>query len=200
MSYKLYYFPFRARAEQIRLMLSALGVAYEEVALDRESFMALKKQGPGVLAFGSVPMLEDGDFKLVQGPAIMSYLARQHGRYPGDVKQAVRADAIALGAEDLRTKYFGVYKDAEKAREFLGGDWATRWLPAFSGLLEQNDTGYFVGKDWTHADIAVWDVLDAILTYVDGASLDGHARVAEFRERIAKIEPLAAYLAARPAS
>jgi glutathione S-transferase len=200
MSYKLYYFKFRGRGEQVRLMLNALDVAYEDVFLNREGLVALKQQGPSMLAFGSVPMLEDGDLKLAQGPVIMSYLGRQHGRCPGDVKEAAKADAITLGAEDLRAKYFRVHgeKDPEKQREFLDGELTARWLPAFSGLLEENDTGYFVGNDWTHADIAVWDVLDAILSYFDSASLAGDARVAAFHERIAGIEPLAAYLAARP--
>jgi len=33
--------------------------------------------------FGQIPMLQDGDFELVQSNAILRYLARKHGTYDG---------------------------------------------------------------------------------------------------------------------
>jgi glutathione S-transferase len=201
MSYKLWYFPARARAEQIRLMFHALEVPFEEAKVDREVFMELKQQGVKMLSFGSMPMLEDGDFRLVQGPVILSYLARKHGVAPSDLQQAARADSIAWGAEDLRTKYFQMHssKDEAKQAEFVSGDLARRWLPSFEGLLEQNgDTGYFVGNSLCHADIAVWDVLDATQTFLPGVTLDGYPRLQKFYDSVRALPTLAAYIASRP--
>jgi glutathione S-transferase len=200
MSYRLRYFPIRGRGEQIRLFLHALQQPFEDVPVRREQFPELKKEGPGTLAFGSLPLLEDDGFKLVQGPAIMGYLARKHGVAPTDLQQAARADAITLGAEDLRSKYFGLFGEGseEKKAAFRDGDWKTRWLPAFEGLLELNgDSGFFVGSSLTHADIAVWDALDAVLNNVSGASLEGFPRLQKFRDQIAQRTALAAYLAQR---
>ncbi len=128
MSYKLYYFSIRGRGEQVRLFLHALELPFEDVLVKSDQFLELKKQGPSTLYFGSLPMLEDGDFRLCQGPVILSYLARQHGAAPNDSQLGAKADAIAWGAEDLRTRYFKLLgDDAEKAQsEFVAGDWKTR--------------------------------------------------------------------------
>lgn len=196
MSYKLWYFPARARAEQIRLLFHALEVPFEDVTVDREIFMDLKKQGVKALSFGSLPMLEDGDFRLVQSAAIMGYVARKHGAAPTDPQAAARADSIVLGAEDLRVKYFPLYKEKEKHAEFVSGDLDQRWLPSFDGLLEQNgDTGYFVGDSLSHADIAVWDILDALQSYIEGVSLERYPRVHRFYDSVRARPSLAAYLA-----
>lgn len=201
MSYRLWYFPARGRAEQIRLLLNAIGQPFEEVPVTRDKLPAMKQEGPKLLSFGSVPMLEDGELRLAQGPVILGYLARKHGLAPTELKAAARADSIALGAEDLRTRFFGLlFGDGgeEKQTAFLNGDWKTRWLPSFEGLLQLNgDTGYFVGSSLTHADLAVWDAIDGVLGRVKGATLEGYPRLAAFREHIASLPAIAAYLKTR---
>lgn len=200
MSYKLWYFPLRGRGEQVRLFLHALGQPFEDMRVRREQFMQMKGQGPGLLAFGSLPLLEDGDFKLVQGPVILGYLARQHGVAPQDLRAAARADAITLGAEDLRSKFFSLLGEGaeEKQRAFLDGDWKSRWLPSLEGLLALNgSTGFFVGDHLTHADIAVWDALDGVLARIPGAALDGCSGLQHFRDRIQGLPALSSYLAQR---
>ncbi len=88
--------------------------------------------------------------------------------------------------------------DRDKARaEFLQGDWQTRWLPSLNGLLEQNgNRGLFVGQQLAHADIAVWDVLDAFQVYVS-ASLEGYPALQAFYENVRSLPSLAGYLASR---
>jgi glutathione S-transferase len=105
---------------------------------------------------------------------------------------------MALGAEDLRMRYFKLFGEGadEKQAEFVDGIWKQRWLPNLEALLELNgDTGFLVGKTLTHGDIAVWDTLDATLTYVKGATLDGFSRLQRFYTAIRERPPLAAYLA-----
>ena len=201
MSYRLHYFPIRGRGEQIRVLLAALGVSYDNELIDGERFGALRGEGPQRLAFGALPMLEDGDLRLVQGPAIMAYIGRAHGAAPTEPAAAAMAESITLGAEDLRMKYFGLFGDgaAEKQKEFLEGNWESRWLPAFEALLERNNSAvYFVGDSLTFADAAVWDVLDAMVNHIEGASLDSSPRVAAFYESFAERPEVAKYLAQRP--
>lgn len=199
MGYKLHYFPIRGRGEQVRLLLHALEIPFDDVLVKREQYLEMKAEGPGTLYFGSLPMLEDGLYRLCQGPTILSYLARKHGAAPSDLQPSARADAIAWGAEDLRMRYFKLFgEDRDKARaEFLQGDWQTRWLPSLNGLLEQNGSrGFFVGPQLTHADIAVWDVLDAFQVYVS-ASLEGYPALQAFYETVRDLPSLAGYLASR---
>lgn len=201
MSYRLWYFPFRGRGEQVRLLLHALGQPFENVPVKREELLELKKQGPRVLPFGSLPVLQDGEFRLAQGPIILSYLARKHGIAPTDPQEAARADSIALGAEDLRTKFFALLGEgaAEKQATFLATEWKTRWLPSLEGLLAQNASNdFFVGDHLTHADIAVWDAVDGVLTRMPKASLEGFPGLQRFCKQIQTLPALANYLAKRP--
>ena len=197
MSYKLYYFPIRGRGEQVRLFLHALEVPFEDVLVTRDQFLALQKRGPSMLTFGSLPMLEDGEFRLCQGPVILSYLAHKHGAAPNDPQLSTKADAITWGAEDLRMRYFKLFGDeSEKARdEFVAGDWKTRWLSSLNGLLELNgNTDHFVGDQLTHADIAVWDVLDVIVGNIQSANLDDFSRLQAFYDALRSRPAVAAYV------
>ena len=197
MSYLLWHFPIRGRAEQIRLLFHALEIAFEQRDVTAEILAELRSQGPDTLSFGQIPLLEDGDFRLVQGPAIMAYVADKHGVAPTDRQMRARADAIVLGAEDLRTKFFQLLDPAadEVRAQFLATAWPNRWLHSFDGLLKLNgDTGFFVGSAFSHADIAVWDALDAVLTHVAGASLAGSRRLEDFHRAIAAKPGVAAYI------
>ena len=194
---RLHYWPKRGRAEQIRVLLNELDQPYEDVHLDGESFRELRARRPRVLWFGSIPMLEDGPVRLVQGPVILSYLARKHGIAPAALGDAARADAIAWGAEDLRIAYFDVWRDDTAAlqQSLVRGPWSDRFLPGFDDLLEQSGTGFFVGSTLTHADIAVWDILDSMISWVTGATLEGWPRLAEFYAAIKSRPRIGAYLA-----
>jgi glutathione S-transferase len=201
MSYKLYYFPFRGRGEQVRLLLQALEQPFEDVRIRSASFGEMKKEGPRRLAFGSVPMLEDGELCLAQGPIIMSYLARKHGIYPASLADGARADSYALGAEDLRSRLYDTFGDGQddKQAAFVAGDWASRWLPSLDGLLEMSgDPHHFVGSALSHADVAIWDALDQVCGRLPGASLDAHPRLGTFVAAFAALPAVARYLAERP--
>jgi len=202
MSYRLYYFSIRGRGEQVRLLLHALAVPFENIVVNRDEFLRLKQKGAGTLYFGSLPMLEDGDLHLCQGPVILGYLARRHGAAPTELQLSAKADAIAWGAEDLRTRYFKLFgEDRDKARaDFVNGDWRSRWLPNLDELLRLNGgTGYFVGNSLSHADIAIWDVLNAFLEYIPGTSLQGHEALTAFYASVAARPQIAAYVASRSA-
>jgi glutathione S-transferase len=202
MSLKLFYFPIRGRGEQVRILLHALEVPFEDVAVGRDALMAMKKEGPRTLAFGALPMIDDAGFKLVQGPAIMAYLGRKHGAAPTDPHQAARADAICLGAEDLRMQYFKLFGDGAESKqsEFTDGNWQQRWLPNLEGLLEANGSNeHFVGDSMSFADVAVWDVLNAFVTYIEPATLAGFTRVQAFYDAFAAKPQVAKHIASRPA-
>ena len=107
MSYRLFYWALRGRGEQVRLLLNELGEDYEDVHLEHgQEYIQMRRRGPGTLYFGSVPMLQDGDFKLAQGPAIVNYLGRKHGIMPADPQAAadrVDTEPVALDQNDILT-------------------------------------------------------------------------------------------------
>lgn len=203
--YKLTYWNKRGRAEQVRLLLNDLGADYEDVHVKGRAFVQLKDRGPEFLTFGSVPMLEDGDFRLCQGPVIMDYLAEAHGIAPKTPRPAAKARSIVLGAEDLRMRYFTLFGDGgeDRQRAFVDGDWQSRWLPSFDGLLALNGEGpWLVGDHMTQADIAVWDILDSMTSWVAGATIDEHPRLKAWFDSIKARPRIAEYLTSnrRPSS
>jgi glutathione S-transferase len=118
MTYRLFYWAKRGRGEQVRLLLNDLGQDYEDIHVAiGDEFKQMREEGPGTLYFGSVPMLQDGDFKLAQGPAIMNYLGRKHGIMPRDPQAAAKTEAMVLGAEDMRMAYFRLLAGRGKTRD-----------------------------------------------------------------------------------
>jgi glutathione S-transferase len=200
MAYRLHYFPIRGRGEQIRLLCHAFAIPFEDVRVGRSEFAELRAKGVSPLAFGSLPVLEDDGFFLVQGPAIMAYLGTKHGARPRDLHAGARCDAYVLGAEDLRIRYFRAFgEDAEKKAEFVRGEWEGRWRPRLDALLAQNDGDrHFIGGELTTADVAIWDVVDAVTNFIPGATLDGAARLQAFSQAFASRPAVAKYLAERP--
>ncbi len=203
MTYKFYYWPMRGRGEQIRLLLHELGQKFEDIHIKPDGeFQTLKKQGANTLYFKSVPMLQDGDFKLVQGPVIMNYLGRKHGLMSNDLQLAAKTEAIVLGAEDMRMAYFRAFGDSEEAivkqKLFVKEQWKARWLPSWNELLELNgDTGFFIGNQLTQADLAVWDAMDAIVDRIEGAGFDDYDRLVKFYESISCRPGITGYLNSR---
>jgi len=179
--YKLSYFDGRGRGEQVRILLHEVGANFEDIRLNRDGFVALQKQENSPLVFGSVPLLEEGKFSLVQGSSIMSYLAKKNGLFPNNTKDGQYADSIVMGAEDLRTRLIDLpytkaksSKDGKSAAEVAeiekAGEavkafvalWTSRWAPNFERILKNSGSGFAVGKSLTHADIAMFEVVDAV--------------------------------------
>jgi len=200
MAYKVFYFPGRGRVEHIRVLLHEVDQPFENVVVKRDELMEMKKQGPATLPFGALPIIHDDDVVLAQSNVILGYLGRKHGLAPSDPISLARADALCFGAEDMRSKYFGVFGDDSETKmaEFVETLWRGRWLPNFAGLLELNgNTGYFVGDSFTYADIAVWDALDGVLRYVTHASLDGFPTLQSFYDSVGARPRIKAYVDSR---
>ena len=132
----------------------------------------------------------------------MNYLGRKHGLMSNDVQLAAKTEAIVLGAEDMRMAYFRAFGDSDEAlkkqAQFIQDQWKPRWLPSWNELLELNgDNGFFVGSDLTQADIAVWDALDAITHWIEGANFGDYHRLVRFHESIGRRAGIANYVSNR---
>jgi len=114
-------------------------------------------------------------------------------------------DSIAWGAEVLLTQYFKLFGEEAntKQAEFVAENWQQRCLPHLDGLLELNgnpsnnpgdNPPHFIGSSLSHADIAVWDVLEAILINIDAATLDGYSHLVAFYDPFRARPAVAAYI------
>jgi glutathione S-transferase len=186
----LVYFPGRGRGEQIRLALSELGVSWAHKLITFPQLAALKPE----LAFGSLPMLEIDGLKLVQGNAIMRYLARSFNSHPNSAASLWKFDALLDAAEDLRVATYrvipafgGTPEDGVKYR----AETLPRHLKQFNALLKSNE--FFVDNTFSVADISVFDALDSINVLVPGCLAD-YPNLEQFWGRIAGRKRIAEYL------
>lgn len=162
---KITYFPLQGRGEQCRLILIQAGVEWEDNRVAFQDWPAIKSQQP----FGSMPVLNDGDFCLAQGPAIVEYLSNKYGLWPTDVKESAVALSIVLACEDARQIVIPAIftKDEEEKKKKVAEaveKIQSVWNKNASKLL--GDNKYFVGGKLSGADLAVYDLVKSFTTRV----------------------------------
>jgi glutathione S-transferase len=132
----LTYFSSRGRAEMIRLVAAEAGIAYAERHLGAyhpvdktPAFEAVRATGQ--LPFDAVPLwVEPDGFALAQSDAIVRHLARTHGLYGGDTREAARCDMIYAGVDDVRTDVRKLVTVApERGARHLSGPLSSQILP-----------------------------------------------------------------------
>jgi glutathione S-transferase len=199
--YKLTYFNGRGRAEIVRLVFAAAGVAYEDIRLERADWPAIKPTTP----FGQVPMLEFDGIKLCQSNAIARYLARKfHLAGKTDEDQA-RADMIMDCFEDTMKPVMTFFFETDETRkETLKKKALEEQLPTslagLEALLKANHggDGFFVGTELTWADLGFIGLVGWLSMAGADAQLAKYPKLVALRERVEKVPKVAAWLAKRP--
>ena len=182
----LYGTPVSGNAYKARLLLSLLGLEFDEINVNlmtgenrTESFLALNPRG-------QVPVLVDGEVTVWDSQAILVYLARRYGEawLPADpVPMAEVMQWLAVSENEL---LFGLAR--ARAVLHFGRDFDLPSCQAYgrAGLkvLEQR----LAGNDWlaagrpTIADVACLPY--AALSYMGGLPLDGHPAIRAWIDRI----------------
>lgn len=158
---RLYYFRGRGNSQQSRWALAAAGIPFESVFLMQAGdFAALRASGK--LAYGQVPMLEDGGQCISQSLAIVRHCARRGGLYGADHSEAARVDEIIDGIKDARGPLIGYpFGDAREACMQLAGA-AQRFFGCFEELIRKNGAPPFaVGTSLTMADVLLAELVES---------------------------------------
>ena len=181
MKITLYYFkiPFW-RAEVTRLSLFISDIPFNDHRIEGDEYDEFKKTGKlpnGKIApFKQLPVLEVDGKIFAQTGAIARYCGKLSGLYPkdDDYKSAL-IDQIIEAAQDINflVTLSGRDKDPEKkkvARDILATRHLPKWFQYLENLNKQNEQSiYFVGKDLTIADLAIW----RLLGWLTSGLLDG---------------------------
>lgn len=160
-SIKLYYFNSAGRGECLRLLLAASGKDWEDVRFTGEDWPnKYKAEAP----FGQAPFLEYKGKKYGQSVAIATFLAREFGFGGKTNLESLRIDEVVQLCQDLIACMVKMYYEKDEAKkaeilEKLKNEDAPKFFGFFEKLLEESGTGYFVGKQLTLADFAVYDVV-----------------------------------------
>ena len=202
MKITLYYFkiPFW-RAEVTRLSLFIGDIPFSDHRIEGDEYDEFKKTGKlpnGKIApFKQLPVLEVDEKIFAQTGAIARYCGKLSGLYPkdDDYKSAL-IDQIIEAAQDINflVTLSGRDKDPEKkkvARDILATRHLPKWFQYLENLNKQNEESiYFVGKDITIADLAIWRLLgwltSGLLDGVPTKILESYPNLIKLRKEIYK--------------
>lgn len=177
MSYTLRYFPIRARAEVIRLLLLASGAKFTDMMPD---WPVEKDKQP----MGQLPVLvettEDGsEFVLSDSIAIEKYLAGKAGLLvQTGLRDKAREDQLRSQIEDVYSLALAYKYGLEAARESVA-DKYKRTAAAFVNyhenvLAENGSNGHYFGDKTTYVDICLFAYI-SIMRQPDDKAMPGVA-------------------------
>jgi len=191
MPLKLVYFKGRGRAMAFRYMCMDNGIALEE------QLLSFDEEWPKVkptTRFGQLPVVYDDGFEIAQSNTILCTIAKKHGLYGSNDKEASLVDQINDQQEDTRLTYIQlIYQEYDKEKDNYIAKLPDK-LAIFEKLLSQNNggAGFFVGSKASFVDYTVFDLLDNFLV-LSPTSLDTFPLLKAFHGRLAGHEKIAAY-------
>ncbi|PRP77445.1 glutathione transferase [Planoprotostelium fungivorum] len=195
----LLYFPIRGRAENVRLILEAAGVEYEDAAPSDWPSLKPKLAEEGKLPFGQLPTLTMGGKTYAQSHAIVNYLAKKHGLAGNDEEEQYRIDAAVFQCDDWRTGYAQlVYRSADYQGEkpaYLKEKAAhhANLMQNFLKASEDQGNTFLIKGRLTSGDLELWDILD-LHVELDKNFLEPFPVLKSYYERVANVENIKKYL------
>ncbi|KAG5180120.1 hypothetical protein JKP88DRAFT_279820 [Tribonema minus] len=206
---KLSYFdvlPVGGRGGQVRFLLLALGIKFEEDLFGFDAWPARKQAliDSGDNPCGAVPILQIGDLKLFQSVSMMRYVCSVSGVGPTEPIKMYQQDALADEYTQWRVQWIGVVFAAEDKKPALLADYVAA-LPkryaTFEGMYAKFATGstpYAGGGPLPlHGDACVFSQL-----YDDRATklaaldmLEQYPRLKALYAAVAALPDVAAWLA-----
>jgi len=192
MPYKLKYFKVRGRAQALQYLCVANGIELDIEWVSDEDWPTVKP----TTVFGQLPVFFDGDFEIAQSNAILRHVARKHGLYGKDEKEATTIDMINDTQEDFRLSYLQlIYREYDTEKENYIKSLPEK-LTLLEKALERNNggSGFFVGSKASFVDYTIFDLLDNF-TVLAPHSLDAFPLLKAFHGRLAADEKLAKYRA-----
>jgi glutathione S-transferase len=201
---RLIYFSSRGRAELIRLILAQVGAEYEEenvgpydVTNKTPAFLALKSSG--ALPFDALPLWQEPDgFTLAQSDAIVRHVARAHGLYGADARESALCDMVMEGIKDLIGDVGKIWsvEPALRAelRSRLDREIVPRWLGYLERIVARNDGAFVVGRAMTHADIALFHMVERLTDNHLAGGLTDCPKLVALAARVRNQPRIAAYV------
>lgn len=160
----LYGFPVSSNTHRVRLLLSMLGLEFEERLVNLATGEHLGPDFAAINPQRAIPVLEDAGERFTESYAIMIYLARQYGGatgialWPDDPAGQARIAAWMFFTANELHNGVGLARNERSFRIPSGGDYAFRKGEKALATLET----HLAGREWleggraTLADVAVY--------------------------------------------
>ncbi|KAI6177877.1 Protein CBR-GST-6.1 [Aphelenchoides bicaudatus] len=169
-TYKLHYFPLRARAEAIRLMFLYKGVKFEDEIVFWNEWKDKKPTFP----INTLPVLEiDGKHQISQSWAILRYVAKKLGLAGKDDMEAAQLDQVLelwRDWDNAATPWMSVLAgfSQENPNEFLNEKVIPaleKYGPQFEHLLRESGSGFFGRSGISYVDFYIADQVYTLHKY-----------------------------------
>ena len=202
MSYKLYYFESRGRAEPSRIILACAGVKYEDVRYTKEQWAEFKPKTP----FGSMPVWEEDGKMLAGSTVIARYLGEKYGLAGGNAWENAQVANIVDFISDFGREISKVFfeKDEEKKKELLK-NFKSEVAPKFLGKLNElanNDSSFLWGNKPTWADFILFAILEprGFCNALGREDLSSYPALEKFVSTISALPNIVKWIKERPDS
>ena len=213
MTYRLYYWPgIQGRGEFIRLSLEAGGADYVDVGRDEGAEAVVEAMNACRPPFAP-PFLEADKQLIGQTANIQHFLGPRLGLAPEHEASRRWALQLELTIADLVVEAHDVHHpvspelfyeeqkdEARRSAEVFVAERLPNFLAYFERVLKGNGGGapWMVGRSLSHVDLSMFQVLTG-LEYAFPATMtalaEHHPDLMALRDRVAALEPVAAYLA-----
>lgn len=206
----LTYWNGRGLCEQVRFMLAACGVDYDESVPGFDGVTHLSEKAhmehlrnQGYLMFNQVPLLRMDGLNLVQSRAIVRYLAGKYGLAGSTPAQTAMCDVVAESIQDWKSgcgaafEFCGAYTPDPGQQEGIRMAHA-KYLPLLERLAAASTTGFLIGSHgcdgMTYPDVLLLEGLEQASSRDDGF-LQGFPALAALHVRLRETPRMQAFLA-----
>jgi len=198
--YRLTYFNAKGRAETIRLVFAAAGLPYEDRRIDSDQWAAMKSHTP----WGSLPLLEEDGNVIGQSVTVARYIAKEGGLGGRDHYEQALIDSAVDRITELRERviklaYTPECNEKNMAIKMFEDSECPAIIPSLDKFLARNpnNSGYFVGKQMSLADIHFFSTIELLLPNMPDA-LIRHPRLQQLYDRVRTHPRIAEYIKRRP--
>ncbi|XP_022910500.1 glutathione S-transferase-like isoform X2 [Onthophagus taurus] len=197
---KITYFPVKALAEPIRMLLKYGNINFDDNRFQQENWPNIKPDMP----FGQVPIYEEAGRIAHQSIAITRYVAKKVKLVGDSDWENLEIDSVVDTINDLRQKiaYYWYEQDAA-VKESRKGPLIEETLPFYLTRLEsiaEKNNGHFALKKLTWADIYFTGLLDYLNFMLGTNMIEKYPNLQAVANNVRSVPAIKSWIETRPQS
>ncbi|KAG6447468.1 glutathione S-transferase 2-like [Manduca sexta] len=195
----VYYFPLKALAEGLRMLLAYGGQEFDDKRITKEDFAELKPKMP----FGQMPVLEIDGKQYAQSTSIARYLGHKYGLAGNDIEEDFEIDQVMEFLTDIRMTAATVrYEQNEELKAKKQAELLETKYPFYLKKLDEiitKNNGFLALGRLTWADFVFAGLFDCLKVMLDMPDLEEkHPVFKKPIEAVLSIPKVKAYVDAAP--